>query len=119
MRGFEYRDEHYFTHFQPWTIRYIIKRWGGKLDNYRYDLENKLTLYVRDLERKDNGKIKHVKLSIVSELLLDEVFETFEGNERQANAWLSEMYEKYNTEPDVYKNNYWLEETLRMKEELL
>ena len=118
MKGYVYWDRHDFKHEVRYTLRYITKRWtyserneiedGYKLSESYIYMEGgyRLCIYT---ERKKNGRIVYCNLRFFTRNNED-VFLRFEGNERDANAWLSWLYEEYKTEPDSYTNDYWQEQ---------
>lgn len=93
----------------PYTIRNIIHRWNKIRaihmgHNSLSSCGISLTIdYIR-MNCRCN-RINYIELRLINHR--NGTVEEFYGNERNANAWLSEMYSKYDIEPCQYENDYW------------
>lgn len=119
MKGYTYWDKHDFKHEVRFTLRWLITKWtysersemeaGYKLSAgyIEMDYGYRLNYYV---ERKKNGKILFCSLSYFK-IGADDGVLHFEGNEKNANAWLAWLYDTYGTGPNFYSNDYWQDYT--------
>lgn len=126
MKGYVYWDKHDFKHEIRFTLRWLITKWtyserseteaGYKLSAGYIEMEYgyRLNYYV---ERKKNGRILFCKLTYFK-IGGDEMPLCFEGNERQANAWLAWLYDNMHTGPNFYANDYWQEQATACFEDL-
>jgi hypothetical protein len=73
----------------------------------------KVKVYV---ERKANGRILYCKLTYFK-IGDNDTFLRFEGNERDANAWLAWLYDTNYTGPNFYANDYWQEQAIACLED--
>lgn len=93
----------------PYTIRNIIRRWNKTraISMGHNSLSSCDIILVIDYIKMNCrcSKINYIELRLINNK--NGAVDEFSGNEREANAFLSEMYSKYNIEPCQYENDYW------------
>lgn len=89
-----------------YRIRELLRRWRAQKSIRMTDESILIIDYVR---QKPNGRVVELDLRLVNDStdVYEEFYDRGKQCERNANSWLSDMYRKYDMQPNTFVNDYW------------